>query len=67
MSLPVLDIFKKDPSGNPLWIDAVADLETAQHRLRQLATAFPGEYFVFDQRTQKIVQARAMLSGEVQL
>jgi hypothetical protein len=58
MFSPVLDIFKKDAGGNPIWIDAVADLETAQHRLSQLASAFPSEYFAFDQRTQKVVPAR---------
>jgi hypothetical protein len=66
MLSPVLDIFKKDASGNPIWIDAVADLETARHRLNQLASAFPGEYFAFDQRTQKIVYALACLCSEAQ-
>ena len=66
MLSPVLDIFKKDASGSPIWIDAVADLETARHRLSQLASAFPGEYFVFDQRTQKTVHALASLRLEAQ-
>jgi len=66
MFSPVLDIFKKDPGGNPIWIDAVADLETAQHRLSQLASAFPSEYFALDQRTQKVVPALVCLSSEAQ-
>ena len=66
MSTPVFDIFKKDPSGNLTWIDAVADLQTARHRLSQLASAFPDEYFAFDQRTQKIVQADACPASERQ-
>jgi hypothetical protein len=48
MPLPALDIVEKDPSGNPVWVDAVSDLEAARHRLNQLASALPGEYFVFD-------------------
>jgi hypothetical protein len=66
MFAPVLDIFKKEASGNPIWIDAVADVETAQHRLSRLASTFPSEYFAFDQRTQKVVPALVCLSSEAQ-
>jgi hypothetical protein len=55
MSSPSLDIFKEDLGGNPVWVDAVRDLENAQRRVRQLTSSVPGEYFVFDQRTSKIV------------
>jgi hypothetical protein len=41
MSTPVFDIFKKDPSGNLTWIDAVADLQTARHRLSQVGLCVP--------------------------
>ena len=34
--------------GIPCGFEAVADLETARFRLGQLASANPGEYFVFD-------------------
>ena len=66
MSLPALDIFKKDQSGNRVWVDAVTDLEAARHRLNQLASALPGEYFAFDQRTHKIVEIVAGVSSEAQ-
>jgi hypothetical protein len=55
MTSPSLDIFKEDALGNPVWIDAVGDLQNARLRLRQLASAIPGEYFAFDQRTHQIV------------
>jgi hypothetical protein len=55
MPSPALDIFKKDIRGNPIWLDAVSELETAQLRLNQLASIIPGEYFAFDQRTHQIV------------
>lgn len=55
MSSPALDIFKKDVRGNPVWVDAVEDLDDARSRLNQLALTLPGEYFVFDQRTRQIV------------
>ena len=40
MSLPCLDIFRKDAHGNPVWIDVVPDLNDARHRLSELALAF---------------------------
>ncbi len=55
MSSPYLDIFKKDAHGNPVWIDAVQDLNDARQRLSELALALPGEYFVFDHRTHSVV------------
>jgi hypothetical protein len=63
-SLPSLDIFKKDVRGNPVWIDAVEDLEVARFRLSQLASVLPGEYFVFDQRTRRIVVSVPSLSPD---
>ena len=55
MNIPSLDIFRRDVCGNPVWIDSVEDLRTAQIRLNQLVSELPGEYFVFDQRTNRIV------------
>jgi hypothetical protein len=55
MASPSLDIFKEDPRGNPVWVDAVGDVENARIRLNQLASVIPGDYFVFDQRTRQIV------------
>lgn len=56
MSTPSLDIFKKDAWGNPIWIDAVSDLEAARVRVAEFAVVLPGEYFIFDQRTKKVMQ-----------
>ncbi len=55
MTSPSLDIFKEDLRGSPVWVDAVRDLENARLRLSQLASAIPGNYFVFDQRTRQIL------------
>ena len=57
MSTPSLDIFKKDARGNPIWVDVVGDLETARVRVAQFAATLPGEYFVFDQRTNRVMRA----------
>jgi len=56
MSTPSLDIFKKDARGNPIWVNAVGDPETARVRLAEFVATLPGEYFVFDQRTKKVMR-----------
>ena len=53
-----LDIFKIDAKGNPIWLDAVVDLATARFRLAEFAAAVPGEYFAFDQATNKVVASQ---------
>jgi hypothetical protein len=55
MTTPQLDIFRKDARGNPVWVDAAGNLEKARIRLAELAAVLPGEYFVFDQRTRKVI------------
>jgi hypothetical protein len=55
MRAPHLDILKRQKDGSFVWIEAASDAEVAEERLSQLASISPGEYFVFDQRTQQIV------------
>jgi hypothetical protein len=55
MSEPVYNLFTEDARGTPVWLDAVADLEVARTRLMKLASANPGEYFIFNVRTRQIV------------
>jgi hypothetical protein len=64
MSSPYLDVFKKDALGNPIWIDAVSDSESARILLIRLASAAPGEYFAFDQRRHEIVATQARLESD---
>jgi hypothetical protein len=64
MDSPSLDIFRKDVRGNPVWLDAVANLEIAWLRLSQMASAIPGEYFAFDQSTHKIVVSVSRLGSD---
>ncbi len=49
------DLFRKDPRGNPVWIDTVPDVDTARARANQLTAALPGDYFVFDQSSRTVV------------
>jgi hypothetical protein len=55
MRAPHLDILKRQKDGSFVWIEAASDVNVAEQRLSQLVSISPGEYFVFDQRTQQIV------------
>jgi hypothetical protein len=48
------DIFRRLPGG-PIWIEAVPDLEQARMRLERLIATRPGDYFVYDASSSKIV------------
>lgn len=55
MRAPHLDILKRQSDGGFVWIEASSDVRVAEERISYLAETAPGEYFVFDQRTQQIV------------
>jgi len=55
MPAPHLDILKRQQDGSFIWIEAASDMQFAQDRLQELASSAPGEYFVFDQKTQQII------------
>ena len=66
MRAPQLDILRKDRDGSFIWMEAAQDLQAARVRLEQLVTATPGEYLVFDQRTQEIVAKLASRPANTQ-
>jgi hypothetical protein len=55
MRLDAFDILKRQEDGSLIWLEAARDLEMVKSRLEQLSALWPGEYFVFDQQTQKII------------
>jgi hypothetical protein len=57
MNAAPYDILRKDLFGNPIWVEAVEDLQKATVRIEELALHSPGEYIVFNQRTSQIVTA----------
>ena len=59
MPTPHLDILKRTEDGSFVWMEAANDLSLAKTRLQQLVDNDPGEYFVFDQRSQQIVAKMA--------
>jgi hypothetical protein len=50
-----LDILKRQKDGSFVWIEAESDMRAAEERISKLASTEPGEYFIFDQRTQTVV------------
>lgn len=59
MKAALYDIFRKDLLGTPVWMESAEDLEKAKLRVTQMADRSPGEYFVFSQKTKKIVSDTA--------
>jgi hypothetical protein len=51
------DIFLRMPDGKPLWVEAVDGFEKAKVHVHELLQASPGDYFIFDSKTGRILQA----------
>jgi hypothetical protein len=54
----LFDILQKIDDVNFVWIEVVEGLRTAIARIEELQARTPGEYVVFDQRTQQVVAQR---------
>ena len=55
-----LDIFRKLPDGQLLWVKAVEGLEEAKWQLGRLAEVHPGDYMIYDTRLGCMVQSTGM-------
>jgi hypothetical protein len=51
------DILKKKPEGSFCRFEAVNDLASANIRVKEVIASSPGEYVVFDQRTNNVIAA----------
>ncbi len=49
------DILEKTDEVNSRWLEAARDLQSAKSRIEERQALSPGEYVVFDRRTQRIV------------
>ncbi len=49
------DIIRKDHDKLALWLEAASDVDSAESRIRELASFWPGEFRVIDQQTHQIV------------
>jgi hypothetical protein len=55
MSSTQYDILRRHSDGSFIWVETASELTHAKDRLQQLNAATPGDYFVFDQKSQQIV------------
>jgi hypothetical protein len=51
----VFDILEKIDEVNFRWLEATQDLQSAKFRIEEREALSPGEYVIFDRRTQQIV------------
>lgn len=51
------DIFMRLPDGHPIWVKAVGTLEEAKKQLAELSNRTPGEYFIFNTLSGRVVLA----------
>jgi hypothetical protein len=49
----LFDIFRIQADGEPLWLDSALDMEEAGDLATKLMAKVPGQYFVFNQKTQE--------------
>ena len=57
------NIFKRDASGAPVWVEAIHDLETAKGRIIELSAESPGQYVVFSQRSGRMVSSGTIVAS----
>ena len=55
MKLHHYDIGRHDDDKSAIWLEAASDVDTAESRIRELASFWPGEFRVMDQQTHQIV------------
>ena len=55
MKLKNYDIVRQEDEKSAIWLEAVADLDTAASRIQQLTSFWPGEFCVMDQRSHHVI------------
>jgi hypothetical protein len=55
MPTPSFDILRRHEDGSFIWVEAAHSVDIAKVRLQELCVETPGNYFVFDQKSQQIV------------
>jgi hypothetical protein len=58
----IYDIFRNFPDSGPIWMEAVQGLENVVGRLKILVQTRPGDYFVYDSTSAKIIETTSKSS-----
>jgi hypothetical protein len=51
------DIFLRQSDGHPIWVKAVETLDEAKRQIATLAEAVPGDYFIFNAMSGRVIAA----------
>jgi hypothetical protein len=57
------DIFRMQADGEPLWLDTAGSLEEGRNQIVEMRKSVPGEYFLFDQKTQEKIFEKSASAG----
>ena len=49
----IFDIFRMQTDGESIWLDTAGSHEEGQTRISELRAATPGNYFLFNQKSQE--------------
>jgi len=55
MKLHHYDIVRQEDDKSAIWLEAVSDLNTAQCRIQELVSLWPGQFKVVDQQSHQII------------
>jgi hypothetical protein len=50
------DIVRKDRDKSAIWLETATDLNTAESRIEELSSFWPGEFHIMDQQNHQIVE-----------
>ena len=57
------DIFRREPAGDPVWVEAAFDLESAKSRIIELSVERPGQYVVLNQSNGQMVSSGTVVAS----
>jgi hypothetical protein len=49
------DIVRKDRDKSAIWLETATDLNTAESRIEELSSFWPGEFQIMDQQNHQVV------------
>jgi len=56
MKLWHYDIVRKDTDKLAIWLEAASDLHTAESRIAELTSFWPGEFQIMDQQNHQVLE-----------
>jgi len=62
----VYEIFSGSRNKDPMWLESVEGLRAARERIKEKATATPGEFFVFCTKTYTVVASIDTSEGKAE-